>query len=242
MCLDNQLHPAPEPISPPSGRPPASRLTSIPPVGVPPATPLLTPTLALFTQAATAQSAADPPQAAPRPAYPARRARFCRCAGPASRRARSTGRRRPRSRSSHSPRTGSPEHRWCRTVGEDRRSPVPASPPLGPSAEAAALWGLSLAPLGAGVEAAVLWGLIRVRESRLCYNAVCSVTAGLLSWRAFRPQGEDSAGAAFERELTGRSGQTSSPCPCPAGVVHSPSESEVFSWGGPCPSCLWAAG
>ena len=30
-CLDNQLHPAPEPISPPPGRPPASRLTSVSP-------------------------------------------------------------------------------------------------------------------------------------------------------------------------------------------------------------------
>ena len=62
--------------------------------------------------------------------------------------------------------------------------------PLGAGVEAAALWGLSLAPLGAGAEAAALWGLIRVRESRLCYNAVCSVTAGLLSWRAFRLQGD----------------------------------------------------
>lgn len=59
-----------------------------------------------------------PPASGTGSAYPARRERFCPCAGTAFRRAQSTASWWPRSRSSRTRQTGSPGRRWCRTAGK----------------------------------------------------------------------------------------------------------------------------
>lgn len=132
-------------------------------------------------------------------AYPARRERFCPCAGTAFRRARSTASWWPRSRSSRTRQTGSPGRRWCRTVGEAQGTLPPGRARCGGesgsgiagdtnmcSAVGRPVCGVGLPVPTGGEQAHARWELTRTETCAQRPHASCAVCSCELrgGWRS----------------------------------------------------------